>query len=122
VGSAVDGAASSTAFVKDDVALNPNARQIFGQVGRTAGQLNNPCSIGIFFGASAGVGGGVAVGSEGALTAVAVAESHGIPAAAGLARLYGNVRASWAGFITKMATKVSDAVVGGCSALNKIDR
>lgn len=79
-------------FVKDDVPLNPNARQIFEQVGRTAGQLNHPCTIGLFYGTSA-VAGEVAVGGvEGATEAVAIAESHGIPATSGLAWLWGSAK------------------------------
>jgi hypothetical protein len=95
-----------------DVPLNPNAQQILSQVGRTAGQLNNPCTIGLFYGTSAAGG---AAGTVDATAAVATAEGWGIPATTGLSWLYRWNPARAAVFLGNGLQKAAGVVQSVCN-------
>jgi hypothetical protein len=93
--------------------LDNRANALAQAINKTGVQsLKNPCTIGLFYGASAG---GAATATVDSTAAVATIETWGIPATSGLTSLYKWNPARAAVFIGNTLQKLGKAVQGACN-------
>ena len=77
-----------------------------------AGQLNNPCTLGLFYVTS---GSGAALGTVDGTAVVATAETYGVPATAGLSWLYRLNPATSAATVARWVGTARRAVQSACN-------
>jgi hypothetical protein len=112
-------AANAANNASPDPTLDKRANALAQAINKTGVQsLKNPCTIGLFYGASAG---GAATETVDATTVVATAETYGIPATTGLSWLYRANTARVAVFVGNTLQKVGNAVQSACNYLGTIN-